>query len=162
MSAVNLEQAGENLRLSLVEALAIFDRAYTRWVEAPLQNSGLTYARVRLLGILDRKGPQIMSAIGEELLVSPRNVTALVDALEDSSLVRRCAHPTDRRATIIELTPQGVEICASMYTQHAVAVSELFSNLSTGDQEELLRILNILGTDLKRRGVVDEYPRNNA
>jgi hypothetical protein len=49
-----------------------------------------------------------------------------------------------------------------MYTQHAEAVSELFSDLSQADQRELLRLLNLLGAGLERRGVIDEYPRDEA
>lgn len=162
MPKLYTEQTVDDLHLSLVEALASFEHAYARWVEAPLQHSGLTYARIRLLGILGLKGPQIMSALGDELVVSPRNITVLVDALEDSGLVHRRAHPTDRRATVIKLTPQGVESCDTMYTQHAAAVSELFSDLSTADQRQLLRLLNLLGAGLERRGIIDEYPRNDT
>jgi DNA-binding MarR family transcriptional regulator len=148
--------------LQLVEALASFERAYTRWVEAPLQNTGLTYARIRLLGVLNRKEPQIMSALSDELFVTPRNVTVLVDALEANGLVRRHPHPTDRRAILVELTPQGAETCATMYAHHTEAVSELFSDLSQADQKELLHLLNLLGAGLERRGVIDEYPRNET
>ena len=148
-----------SLSLRLVEAFASFERVYARWVESPLHNSNLTHARIRLLGILGRRGPQIMSALGDELLVSPRNVTVLVDALEANGLVRRQAHPTDRRAIVVELTPQGAETCAAMYSQHISAVAGLFGDLSQSDQRKLLRLLNILGTGLERRGVIDEYPR---
>ena len=160
MSKLLSDQKIENLKASLVEALASFERAYARWVEAPLQHSDLTYARIRLMNVINRKGPQIMSALSDELVVSPRNVTVLVDALEASGFVRRSAHPTDRRATIIELTPRGAETCTTMYTQHFEAVSELFSDLSDTDQKELLRLLDLLGTGLERRGVIEEFPRN--
>jgi DNA-binding MarR family transcriptional regulator len=162
MHAANNEPQVQDISLKLVDALANFERAYARWVETPLQNTGLTSARIRLLGVLDRKGPQIMSALSDELVVSPRNVTVLVDGLESSGLVRRQAHPSDRRAIIIELTPPGVETCATMYTQHVKTVSGLFSDLSSRDQRELLRILNLLGAGLERRGVIEEYPRSGA
>jgi DNA-binding MarR family transcriptional regulator len=103
-----------------------------------------------------------MSALSDDLLVSPRNVTVLVDALEAGGLVRRKTHPTDRRAILIELTAQGVETCAGMYDQHIGAVAGLFSDLSDADQRELLRLLNILGTGLERRGIIDEYPRSEV
>src|SRR5918996_3035145 len=160
MRILSSGQRVEDLRLQLVEALASFEHAYARWVEAPLQNSHLTYARIRLLAILDRKGPQIMSALSDELVVSPRNITVLVDALEAMGLVRRQAHPTDRRAILIELTLKGVETCGVMYTQHLEGASELFSDLSDADQRELLHLLNILGAGLERRGVIDGYPRS--
>jgi DNA-binding MarR family transcriptional regulator len=162
MNILSSEPKVEDLSLRLVEALASFERVYMRWAEAPLQNTGLTYARIRLLGVLNRKEPQIMSALSDELVVSPRNVTVLVDALETNGLVRRRPHPTDRRAILVELTPQGAETHVAMYTQHAEAVSELFSDLSQADQGELLRLLNLLGAGLERRGVIDEYPRNEV
>ncbi len=160
--ALSSAQRDEGLSLQLIKALASFVRAYARWVEAPLQNSNLTYARMRVLGVLDRKGPQIMSALSDELVVSPRNITTLVDALEANGLVRRHPHPTDRRAILVELTPQSIETCAAMYTQHAKAVSEMFSDLSQADQRELLRLLNLLGAGLERRGIIDEYPGNGV
>ena len=136
---INIGTQVEDLSPRLVEALASFERAYARWVKSPLRNTGLTYARIRLLRVLDRSGPRIMSALSDELVVSPRNVTVLVDALETNGLVRRRAHPTDRRAMLVELTPQGVETCDVMYTEHIEAVGELFSDLSDADQRELLR-----------------------
>jgi DNA-binding MarR family transcriptional regulator len=159
MSILASDARAEDLSLRLVDAFANFEHAYARWIESPLQNTGLTYARIRLLGILNRKGPQIMSALSDELVVSPRNVTVLVDALEAMGLVRRQAHPTDRRAILIELTSKGVETCAVMYTQHLEGVAGLFSDLSDADQRELLRLLNMLGAGLERRGVIGEYPR---
>ena len=159
MSILSSDAKAEDLSLRLVDAFANFEHAYARWIESPFQDTGLTYARVRLLGVLERKGPQIMSALSDELVVSPRNVTVLVDALEAMGLVRRQAHPTDRRAILIELTPKGVDACRVMYSQHIEAVSELFADLPDADQRELLRLLNLLGTGLERRGVIGEYPR---
>ena len=159
MSILSSDARTEDLSMRLVDAFANFEHAYARWTESPLQNTGLTYARIRLLGVLNRKGPQIMSVLSDELVVSPRNVTVLVDALEAMGLVRRQAHPTDRRAILIELTPKGVETCGVMYTQHLEGVAGLFSDLPEADQRELLRLLNMLGAELERRGVIGEYPR---
>src|ERR687892_76526 len=156
MSILASGPRAEDLSLWLVDAFANFEHAYARWIESPLQYTGLTYARIRVLGVLSRKGPQIMSALSDELVVSPRNITTLVDALEANGLVRRHPHPTDRRAILVELTPQGVETYAIMYTRHAEAVSELFSDLSQADQRELLRLLNLLyrtGTQRSHRRI---------
>lgn len=158
MGVLSSDPTAEDLNLRLVDAFASFEHAYARWMESPLQNTGLTYARIRLLGVLDRMGPQIMSALSDELMVSPRNVTVLVDALEANGLVRRRPHATDRRAILVELTPQGVETCAAMYRQHTEAVAELFADLSEADQRDLLRLLNLLYAGLRRRGIIDEYP----
>jgi DNA-binding MarR family transcriptional regulator len=162
MSILSTNPETKDLSLRLVDAFANFEHAYAKWVESPLHNTGLTYARIRLLGVLDRKGPQIMSAVSDELVVSPRNVTVLVDALEAMGLVRRQAHPTDRRAILIELTPKGFETCRVMYTQHIEGVAELFSDLSNADQRELLRLLNLLVAGLERRGVIGENSKREV
>ncbi len=142
----------EDLRLRLVDEFADFGPSYMRWVRSRLQDCGLTYARMRLLGALHCGGPQIMSNISDELGVTRRNVTALVDALEEEGLVRRRPHPTDRRATVIELTPDGERTVGEMYDAHREAVSELFSGLSKEDQRDLIRLLGCLREALRREG----------
>ena len=145
--------AGEDLRVRLVEEFAAFGPAYTRWVKSRLQEGGIRYARMRLLSVLRCKGPQIMSSLSEGLGVTPRNVTALVDALEEEGLVGRRPHPTDRRATLIELTSGGAETCGGMYDEHRAAVSELFLDLSEDEQRELMRLLGSLREALRREGI---------
>jgi DNA-binding MarR family transcriptional regulator len=49
-----------------------------------------------------------MGKLSERLLVHPTSVTSTVDTLERLGLVRRVAHPTDRRATLARITPKGI------------------------------------------------------
>ncbi len=93
-----------------------------------------------------------MSGLSGELGVTPRNVTALVDALEEDGLVERKPHPTDRRATVIEMTGRGESTCEGTLSGHAEAVAELFDDLSTEDQRDLLRILGKLRAALREKG----------
>ena len=146
-------EAAESLPLRLVDEFAGFGPSYIRWVKSCLQDRGLTYARMRLLGALYCGGPQIMSSISDELGVTRRNVTALVDAMEEEELVRRKPHPTDRRATVIELTRKGVRTADSIYDEHREAVSELFLGLSEEDRRELIRLLGLLREALRREGI---------
>jgi MarR family 2-MHQ and catechol resistance regulon transcriptional repressor len=62
-----------------------------------------------------------------------------VDRLEEERLVRRLPHPTDRRATVIELTDEGGRTMGTLYDKHRGAVAELFVGLSEGDRRELPR-----------------------
>lgn len=146
-------RSGEGSRLRLVQEFAAFGPAYMRWVKSRLGEGGPTYARMRLLGVLRYRGPQIMSGLSGDLGVTPRNVTALVDALEEDGLVRRKPHPTDRRATVIEMTGEGEQTCESTLACHAEAAAELFDDLSEEERRELLGALEKLRGALKRRGV---------
>ena len=148
-----VEVSGEGSRLRLVGEFAAFGPAYMRWVKSRLAGGGTTYARMRLLGVLRCRGPQIMSGLSGELGVTPRNVTALVDALEEDGLVRRKPHPTDRRATVIEMTGRGETTCENTLAGHSEAVAELFDELSEDERQELLGALKKLRGALRRRGL---------
>ena len=153
MDTVNSEPVAESSALRLVDEFAAFGPCYLKWVKSRLQDCGLTYARMRLLGTLHCKGSQIMSDISDCLGVTRRNVTSLVDALEDEGLVRRMPHPTDRRAIIIELTPRGVATTNSMYDGHRVAVEAVFASLSEDERHELLHLLVSLREALRQEGI---------
>ncbi len=133
-----------DLSLRLVDEFAAFGPAYMRWVRSRMQEPGVSYARMRLLGALHCGGPKIMSGISDELGVTRRNITALVDALEEEGLVRRRPHPTDRRATVIELTGEGARTMDTLYDEHRRSVAELFAELSDEDRRELVRLLGLL------------------
>jgi DNA-binding MarR family transcriptional regulator len=133
-----------------MDAFDQFGYAYLRWKQRGTAAAGLSHARMRLLGALRRGGPKIMSDLSEELQVTPRNVTALVDAVEREGLVERRPHPIDRRATVIAVTPLAEARCDQMYLKHAGAMAELFSELSEADQRELLRLLTALKEAMHR------------
>lgn len=78
-------------------------------VDAVLRDFDISFARYELLMLLlfSREGSLPMRVIGSRLQVHPTSVTNAVDRLEAAGLVRRRPHPTDRRATLIEITATG-------------------------------------------------------
>ena len=148
--------AAEALEERLWGRFATFMPAYRRWVGARLKERGIGYAWMRALGALYcGEGPIIMSDLGEELGVTPRNVTKLVDELEAEGLVRRLPHPSDRRATLIELTARGREKIAEGYAEYVAVTSELFSALSEEDRWELIRLMDLLHDELEGKSNVN-------
>lgn len=137
----------------LVQAFSDFYPAWTRWLRTTLHHSGVTPARVRLLAVLKDAPAMTMTALSQALHVSPRNITTLVDGLEIESLVRRVRHPEDRRATIIELTDAGRELCSRLWGDHIDGASQLFSAVSVAEQHDLLRMIRTLSESLKARGL---------
>src|SRR3546814_19159165 len=74
---------------------------------AILRPLGLTFARYQVLGMLRWTGPMTLGAVGHRLWITPATVTSAVDRLEKAELSRRVAHPTDARATLVEITAKG-------------------------------------------------------
>lgn len=94
--AMAVAVVGRLFRLApqLVELLDLGAREY-----------GLGFARGRVLWSLYESGPVLMRALSQALGISPRTVTGLIDGLEGDGWVTRSPHPSDRRATVITLTP---------------------------------------------------------
>lgn len=67
---------------------------------------GLSFGRLRAIRRLARQ-PMSMSELAHSLTIDPPNATVLVDELEALGLARRKAHPTDRRAKVVEATRKG-------------------------------------------------------
>ena len=61
----------------------------------------------RALLVLSRHGQLRLSELSDHLRIAPRSATEVVDALEEKSLLKRQADPSDRRATLVTLTESG-------------------------------------------------------
>ncbi|MBF6326219.1 MarR family winged helix-turn-helix transcriptional regulator [Nocardia cyriacigeorgica] len=83
-------------------------------VDEALKPTGLTFSRYELLMLLSfsKTGALPMAKASARLQVHPTSVTNTVDRLEAAGLVVRVPHPSDRRATLIEITDAGREVVA--------------------------------------------------
>ncbi|MFF2621376.1 MarR family winged helix-turn-helix transcriptional regulator [Oerskovia jenensis] len=117
-------------------------RAVRREAGERLGRARTTPGQFRMLRALDRcGGPQRPSALAGILDVAPRSVTSKVDDAEAAGLVRRLPDPTDRRATLVELTEDGRRTLAAVAAERETSAGTLLSRLGEGDRHELLRLL---------------------
>lgn len=120
-----------------------------------LVERGLTQSRAQVLWILGDAERMTQRELAAELKVTPRNVTALVDALEGTGFVRRTAHPTDRRATVVVLTPKGQKSVTRLRSEVAEFADLLFGDLSERDLKIFRGILHGVAaklTELEKKG----------
>jgi DNA-binding MarR family transcriptional regulator len=150
---------GDPVRNQLLTLFWMLGPAFARWAESQLEKDGFTPKRMYLMGILFEHGPMVMSSLRDRLGVTSTNVTALVDALEKDGMLRRRHHPTDRRATIVELTSKAEEflmVNCSAFKDH---VSEIFTIFSTEEQDQFLGFLRRMRSVLVERKILDEKSR---
>jgi DNA-binding MarR family transcriptional regulator len=95
--------------MAVITALVRTQQILLGRIESVLKGFDLTFARFEMLTLLSftRTGALPMAKASERLQVHPTSVTNVVDRLEKAGLVRRVAHPTDGRATLIEITEEG-------------------------------------------------------
>jgi DNA-binding MarR family transcriptional regulator len=118
---------------------------YLARIDAVLRPLGLTFSRYEVLMVLhfSRRGSLPLGLIGSRLQVHPTSVTNAVDRLEAQGLLRRAPHPSDRRATLAELLPEGRRLAEKATS---VLNAEVFSRpgLTADDVETLVEVLGRL------------------
>jgi DNA-binding MarR family transcriptional regulator len=116
---------------------------------------GMSYARGRVVAALHASGPVLMRALSEAVGVTPRTITGLVDALEADGWVERRAHPTDRRATIVALTPAADVAFARLLEAYRWLARDLVGEVPEADQRCALGVIEHIAARLDeavRRG----------
>lgn len=120
---------------ALVDARTVLDKAFeladhmSTLMSTTLEERGLTPGRAEALLMLHRHGPLVQRQLATHLSCSPRHVTALVDTMEQRGWAERRRHPADRRATMVELTPQGRRHTEWMETHRQRAAQALLGDL---------------------------------
>lgn len=116
-----------------------------------LRPFGLTFPRYEALMLLSftRAGALPVGKMGERLQVHRTSITNIVDKLAADGLARRVPHAEDRRATLVEITPEGRRIAAAA-TEAMHAARFGLGALDGDDQErvtDLFRALRLAAGD---------------
>ncbi|GAA2555784.1 MarR family winged helix-turn-helix transcriptional regulator [Pseudonocardia hydrocarbonoxydans] len=137
------ERIGPSGAMAAVTSVMRVQQILLSAVDGALRPHGLTFARYEALVLLTfaRSGRLPMRVMGERLQLHPTSVTNIVDRLQADGLVRRVPHPTDRRATLVEITDSGAELRARA-TESVTAVDFGLGGL---DDEQRAQLTALLG-----------------
>jgi len=108
---------------------------------AILRPVGLTFARYQVLGMLRWSGSMTLGAVAHRLWITPATVTNAIDRLEAAALCRRVSHPTDARATLVEITAKGRRLFDKSV---GLLNAELFGSVGL-DPDELDQLVALVG-----------------
>jgi DNA-binding MarR family transcriptional regulator len=137
------DPASADVAVSVVGRLFRLAPQLTDLLDLGAREYGMGFARGRVLWALQESGPVVMRALSQQLGISPRTVTGLIDALEADGWVTRSPHPDDRRATIISITPTAQAALSTLRSSY----EELAHDLLVGiDPADLARCQSVLGT----------------
>jgi DNA-binding MarR family transcriptional regulator len=126
-------------------------------INAALRPHRLTFARLEVLTVLllvGEHGGLSLGRVSARLQVNAGAVTSAVDRLEADGLVRREAHPTDGRAILAVITPQGRELARRAIDDLNAQVLETFEPRGETGEElfALLRQIRAAAGDLGQAG----------
>src|SRR5213594_1017242 len=137
------------LKLWIVLARA-FD-AVNRHSRASIARFGLGTTEFGVLEVLYHKGELPVCEVQRRILVESSSTTYVVDKLCDRGLVRRRPSPTDRRVTLLALTPAGRRLIARIFPPHAAAMRGAVAALQRREQARAARLLRTLGLGAAER-----------
>lgn len=129
---------------NLLEAFWAVTRRLRVDIRVALEPWHVSPSQSRALGVLSRHGEMRLSALAEHLRIVPRSATEVIDDLEKRGLAVRKPDPSDRRATLVALTPEGVSTMQAINEARAAEADRLFAGLNPADRADLTRILRQL------------------
>jgi len=107
-------------------------------MDIPVKISG---PRLRILSTVAECGSIRMKDLADKLGIQARTVTDFIDALEKEQLLIRCADPSDRRVTRIELTELAKTHLDAALEQQSLIANSILSTLTSEQQAQLHELL---------------------
>ena len=96
-------------------------------------------APLRALQALDRLGPSLVTELGTDLDLLPSTASRLSDRLSDAGYITRRVSPTNRRATLLEMTDAGRAVLDELVALRLQAFGEVVRHLSEAERAALVR-----------------------
>jgi MarR family 2-MHQ and catechol resistance regulon transcriptional repressor len=120
-------------------------RAVSKLAERSIAEAGLGLSDFAALEALLHKGPLTITEIQAKVLLASGSMTAAVDRLERKGLVIRTATPSDRRAKLLELTPEGRRVVEAAFRRHATELEAAMTVLNATEKRQLYALVKKLG-----------------
>lgn len=120
---------------------------------------GFTVSDWRVLASLDGAEPMSIGALARVTTMKQPTLTRVVDRLQARGHVRRIAHETDRRITLIAITPAGDKLVSGligMAKEHERRVLEPFGLARSNELKKTLRQMIELHADLAQEAAGGE------
>lgn len=129
---------------SAADALCQFIPPFMRYLREGLAKVNMSPARFQIMQALSPQQALSMVELAARLSVTKRNITSLVDGLEKDGLAIRRPHPTDRRSTLVALTPAGAVAFSGAAEVQREHLAALLANLDATQQQEMALALRHL------------------
>jgi DNA-binding MarR family transcriptional regulator len=94
------------------------------------------------LHVIAGDGPTTASVIAERVALTPGSVSRAIDRLEAAACVRRIPDPGDRRRTLLEATPEGLQRINGYYKGLTARTRDDLAALSESELATVLRFVN--------------------
>ncbi len=142
--------------MTLIATSHRLQRVFNTRLSSQTRAVSLSGPRLRLLLAVEEVGRLRMGDLAEDLGITARTVTTLVDALEREGLLVRLPDPTDRRAILLELTEKARTQFEQVRSLQMELGEELVAPLDTQQRRQFLDLLSRLNKGMLMDEAGDE------
>ncbi len=127
----------------LIMATMLTTRMLSMAARALLGPLGFTEAQFNVLMLLQYQFPDGITQVelSKRMVVNKANITGLVDRMERDGLVKRTAHPTDRRAHVVKVTTEGGKRLVAAEKAYMTQAAQVEAKIPAADRKVCLRTL---------------------
>ncbi|MDC0886712.1 MarR family transcriptional regulator [Altererythrobacter sp.] len=129
---------------SLATDLSIMAVRLSRWLRAADDAPALSGPEASAMAVIVHSGGIIPSALADLEQVKRPTITRIVNGLAARGLVRREAHPDDKRALIIVATEKGLVLWQAGQLRRVAPLVTRISKLNAAEREQLENVMPLL------------------
>lgn len=116
----------------------------TRIIRNQRVDTSITLTQLSAMGTLAKRGPMSAGDLAGHEQVQPPSMTKVLANLEQRGLVRRDAHPSDKRQAIIALTAAGADLLDDERRSRDRWLTRQLAELAPEDRALLRQIVPVL------------------
>jgi DNA-binding MarR family transcriptional regulator len=105
---------------------------------------GLSPTLSAALATIDHHGPLTPSELADRERVKRPTATRLLATLEEGGLVARTSDPSDRRSSLIAITPEGRELMRTLRTRKDAYLVRRLAKLTADERATLAQAADLL------------------
>lgn len=115
-----------------------------------IRTLGVTPSQFDIIATLGNTQGMTFKQLGEKTLITKGTLTGVVDRLEAKHIVQRMASPTDGRSQIVQLTPTGETLFATIFPKHLAYVGKALAEVQPDELHQIQSQLQKLRSVLDR------------
>jgi DNA-binding MarR family transcriptional regulator len=116
----------------------------TRIIRNQRVDMSVTLTQISAIGTLSKHGPMSAGELAACERVQPPSMTKVLASLEERGLVRREAHPTDRRQVIVGITDAGEALLDDERRSRDAWLTQRLGQLSSDERALLRKVIPVL------------------
>ncbi|MCK5306137.1 MAG: MarR family transcriptional regulator [Candidatus Omnitrophica bacterium] len=127
-----------------VYSVALIYNALNNHISRHLKDYGLSVAKFNVLLVIKHQGREegaSQVSISQHLVVTPSNMTRLLDKLEKEKLIRRVCQKGDRRVNLIKITDKGINLLDKIWPGYLNKLQSLSSHITAAEKKIVSTVL---------------------